>query len=100
MPLIFQNFKKQRVTLGDGAHEHIMEVHPEISLEGIKSALEDPDEVRVSSYRESSELYYLKRTKQRYTCVVVKVCSDGNFISTALTTTRPKEGRVIYKKGA
>lgn len=99
MSLIFSNFRKQRVTLGDGAYEHITEVHPEVSLDLIKATLEDPDEVRVSSYRKDSELYYLRRTKQRYVCVVVKGCSDGNFISTALTTTKPKEGRVIYRKG-
>ena len=100
MSLIFHNFNKQRVTLGDGALEHILTAHPEISLEGIKAALEDPDEVRVSSYRNDSELYYLRRTKQRYTCVVVRVCGDGNFISTALTTTKPKNGRIIFRRGA
>ncbi len=99
MALIFQNFKKQRVILGDGAYEHIAEAHPEVTLDQIKVALEDPDEVRASSYREDSELYYLRRTKQRYICVVVKVCVDGIHIATALTTTKPKVGRVLYKKG-
>ena len=99
MPLIFHNFRNQRVTLGDNAQQHIAEVHPEISLHLIKATLEDPDEIRASSYREDSELYYLRRTKRLYTCVVVKICADGNFISTALTTEKPKDGRVIYRKG-
>ncbi len=86
--------------MGDGAFEHISEAHPEISLKDIKEALRDPDEVRMSSYKDDSELYYVLKTKQRYICVIVKICEDGNFISTALTTTKPKVGRIIYKQGA
>lgn len=85
--------------MGDGAFEHISEVHPEVSLEDIRIALNNPDEVRMSSYKEDSELYYLLKTQRRYICVIVKVCRDGNFISTALTTTKPKSGRLIYRKG-
>ena len=96
----FINYKRQRIILGDGAFEHISETHPEVSLEDIKVTLKDPDEVRMSSYKDDSELYYLLKTKRRYLCVIVKICEDGNFISTALTTTKPKVGRVIYKKGA
>ncbi len=96
----FINYKKQRVILSNGAFEHIFEAHPEVSLEDIKIVLEDPDEVRLSSYKNDSELYYMLKTKRRYICVIVKICEDGNFISTALTTTKPKIGRVIYKKGA
>lgn len=97
--MFFFNYKRQRIVLGDATYEHISEVHPEVTLEQIKSALEDPDEVRKSSYKENSELYYLLRTNKKFTCVVVKICPDGNFISTALTTERPKVGRVIYRKG-
>lgn len=99
MSYSFTNYKKRRIILGGGAFEHISEVHPEVSLEDIRVALNDPDEVRMSSYKEDSELYYLLKTQRRYICVIVKVCRDGNFISTALTTTKPKSGRVIYRKG-
>lgn len=95
----FINYKKQRIILGDGAFIHISEVHSEVSLEDIKVALGDPDEVRMSSYKKDSELYYVLKTKRRYICVIVKACKDGNFISTALITTKPKLGHVIYKKG-
>lgn len=86
--------------MGDGAFKHISEAHPEVSLKDIKVALKDPDEVRMSSYKDDSELYYVFKTKRRYICVIVKICKDGNFISTALTTTKPKVGRLIYKKRA
>ena len=99
MALVFTNYKKQRIVLGDATYEHISEIHPEVTLGHIKLALEDPDEVRKSSYKENGKLYYLRRTSRRFTCVIVKICSDGNFISTALTTEKPKVGRVIYKKG-
>lgn len=98
MAYSFINYKKQQIILGNGTFEHISEVHPEISLKDIEVTLKYPDEVRMSSYKDDSELYYLFRIKRRYTCVVVKICEDGNFISTALTTSKPKIGRVIYQK--
>lgn len=99
MAYSFINYKKQRIILGDGAFEHISQAHPEVSLNNIKTALKNPDEVRMSSYKDDSELYYVLKSKRRYICVIVKICEDGNFISTALTTTKPKVGRVIYKRG-
>ena len=75
-------------------------MHSEVSLGDIETALKNPDEVRTSSYKDNGELYYLLKTKKRYICVVVKICDDGNFISTAMTTTKPKVGQLIYKKGA
>lgn len=98
MAVTFVNYKRQRIVLGDATFDHIAEVHPEVSMALIKVALEDPDEVRESSYKKDSELYYSRRTLRRYTCVVVKICRDGNFISTALTTEKPKVGRLIYKR--
>jgi hypothetical protein len=98
MAYSFINYKKQRIILGDGAFEHICEAHPEVSLEDIKATLKDPDEVRMSSHKDDSELYYLFKIKRRYICVIVKICEDGNFISTALITTKPKVGRLIYQK--
>ena len=99
MAYLFINYKNQRIILSDGAFKHISERHPEVSLKNIKAALKDPDEVRMSSYKDDSELYYIFKTARRYICVIVKICEDGNFISTALTTIKPKVGRLIYKKG-
>ncbi|HSW69184.1 MAG TPA: PBECR2 nuclease fold domain-containing protein [Gammaproteobacteria bacterium] len=100
MAYSFINYKKQKIILGEGAFEHIFEAHPEVSLKDIEMALKNPDEVRMSSYKNDSELYYTFKTKNRYICVIVKICKDGNFISTALTTTKPKAGRILYKKEA
>lgn len=64
----------------------------------ISDCLKNPDEVRRSKTNTKSELYYLLRLHQRYTCVVVKRCPDGDFISTAMTTTKPKFGEIIYTR--
>ncbi len=86
------------IFLSKGAEEHIVDFHAEISIEQIRLTLEDPDEIRESSYKSSSILYYRVRIAKRYICVVVKHCSDGWFISTAMTTTKPKLGEVLYVK--
>lgn len=94
----FINYRQERVKLSAGTWEHIQEVHSEIGQDQIGACLKDPDEVRRSRKNPASEIYYLLRIEKRYTCVVVKRCSDGNFISTAMTTTKPKQGEVLYKR--
>ena len=59
---------------------------------------EEPIEVRKSKNNNISHLYYIIKTELRLFCVVLKVCSDGNYISTAYTTTKIKNGEIIYKK--
>lgn len=94
----FLNYRHQVILLSKGTWQHICEAHPEIDTAQIAECLENPDEVWRSRKNKRSELYYLIRQSQRFTCVVVKKCPDGNFISTALTTTKPKIGDVIYKR--
>lgn len=66
----------------------------------IRETIKNPDEIRQSQKEEErSHLYYYFRKEDCYTCVVVKLCNDGNFISTALTTDKFKKGIIIYKKG-
>ena len=92
----FVDYAGEPVLLSLESERHIAEVHPEIDLEQLRLALKDPNEVRKSSYRATSVLYYRIKTVKRFICVVVKSCDDGNFISSALTTTKPKSGEVIY----
>jgi len=93
------NYRNEIIILEKDTQEHIQEFHPEITTEIIKKTLSSPDEVRQSFSNPRSELYYIFKCKKRYYCVVVKICSDGNFISTALTTSGIKQGRLIYKSG-
>ena len=95
---VFLNYRGQVVSLGLGTLEHVLEVHPEVTIAGIRQTLLDPEQVRASSHRGNSELYYRRLRRRRFNCVIVKHCDDGRFISTALTTASPKEGRIIYRK--
>ncbi len=90
------DYKGDFISFSKGSELHIAECHPEITLAYIRIALKDPDEIRISSYRNSSILYYRKKSSKRFICVVVKVCEDGNFISSAMTTSKAKSGEVIY----
>jgi hypothetical protein len=65
----------------------------------IEQCLLDPIEIRKSSTCDISPLYYIVKSKDRYFCVVIKICHDGNFISTAYTTIKIKRGELIYRKG-
>ena len=90
------DFSGDIIILSKETEKHIASVHPEITIQIITKTLSDPDELRNSSYNAVSILYYRIKTKNRFTCVVVKKCSDGYFISTAMTTSKPKSGEVIY----
>lgn len=91
----FENFCGEKINLSNETLKHIKEIR----IPFIRDTLSSPDEVRKSSKKDNSELYYLMKKENRYICVVVKICKDGNFISTALTTSRPKIGVVVYRKG-
>jgi hypothetical protein len=96
----FVDYNGAEVLLSKETKTHICLVHSEIDFDQIRSALSDPDEVRKSSYRSSSVLYYRIKSAKRFVCVVVKSCPDGQFISSAMTTTKPKTGEVIYVRNS
>ena len=95
---LFIDYRQEQVKLAGDVWEHIHEEHADVSQELIANCLRDPDEIRQSRKKSNSELYYLLRQGSRYTCVIVKRCSDGNFIETAMTTSTLKEGKALYKK--
>jgi oligoribonuclease (3'-5' exoribonuclease) len=96
----FVDFEGKRIRLSTDSELHILQSHPEIELSAIHNALKDPDEVRRSSHRKTTLLYYRIKSARRFICVVVKVCDDGNFIASAMTPTKPKTGEVIYVRKA
>ncbi len=99
----FKDFQDRVIQLLDSSWEHIQEAHPEISIENIENVLADPSEVIECPRQEFVELYYQVKLhpagKQRFYAVVVKVLQDGNFISTAMTTSTIKPGRSLYRRG-
>ncbi len=92
----FRDFSDDIILLTAEAERHIAAAHPEVSTEQIATTLGNPDEVRRSSYKTTSFLYYRLKRQNRFICVVVKECPDGFFIATAMTTTKPKSGEVLY----
>lgn len=95
---IFKNYKNEDCILTDEQEKHISSRHPDASLRLISNCLKDPIEVRKSSSNNISQLYYITKTETRLFCVVIKICNDGNYVSTAYTTSRMKAGETIYKK--
>ena len=92
----FVDYSDSEIFLSEETARHIAMFHPEVDIEHIKITLANPDEVRQSSYKASSILYYHLKGTNRFVCVVVKICPDGKFISSAMTTSKPKTGEVIY----
>jgi len=65
----FETFRGEKVFLHPDTSDHIRLVHPEIKISMIKETLEDSDEVRRSSSKDESEIYYFMRKKnQIYLC--------------------------------
>ena len=99
----FKDFQGRDIELSDTSWEHIQESHPEISIENIRSALVDPSEVIECPKQQFVELFYQIKLhsagKQRFRVIVVKVMPNGNYISTAMTTTAMKKGRSLYREG-
>jgi hypothetical protein len=94
----FTDYLGAVVLLSSETEQHITDAHPEVHVDQIRQSLGNPDEVRRSSYKGTTSLYYRLRSSNRYICVVVKNCVDGLYISTAMTTTKPKTGEVLYVK--
>jgi hypothetical protein len=96
---VFKNYRDEECLLTDEQEEHIQTRHPEATPQLISECLMTPLEIRKSSSHYEAHLYYILKTADRYFCVVLKCCLDGNYISTAYTTNKIKSGQLIYKRG-
>ena len=99
----FTDYQSRIILLSEESEEHILFAHPEVTIDQISQVLSDPDEVRKSQSRIEVKLYYQLKTKikekDRYICVVVKITSlKEEFIVSAMTTSRVKDGETVFKK--
>lgn len=99
----FKDYEDRTILLAEDSFQHIENFHSEITLEQIETTLIDPIEVRESTKKGFSILYYSLKIKTekkvRYICVVVKKDFEGNyFIETAMTCSNLKVGKTIFKK--
>ena len=95
------DYQGRKIVLSDESWQHIKDDHPEISIDDIKNALLNPDEVRASNSNSKVEIYYAIKTlkpKARFRCVVVKILDTGCFVSSAMTTSKMKSGKTIFQK--
>lgn len=104
---IFKDYEDQEILLdADVWRNHICSEHPEISKNLISEVLTAPSIVCESQHESLRKyrLYYKgpwknKKDKDRYYRVAVKICDDGNWISTAHTRSSITCGVIIFKEG-
>ncbi|MEW6557453.1 MAG: DUF4258 domain-containing protein [Elusimicrobiota bacterium] len=75
------------------------EKHPSIKGQENKiiSVIQNPDEIRQSK-KDSDVFLYYRLFDEKYICVISKFLNDEGFIITAYSTTKIKEGKIIWKK--
>ena len=104
VPDTFKDYADEEIVMSDETwDEHISQKHPEITKEQIRDVLANPDKVCISQRKEklNHRQYHQgpwknPEGKDRFWKVVVKVCDDGNWISTAMTTSRINCGEVLF----
>jgi len=99
--MIFKDYQGRSIRLNEECWQHICDFHPEINKADIAKTLQNPEEVRISRHKENVELYYALKVnvkKRRYWCVVVKEIQHDFCISTAMTVSTMKSGKVLYKR--
>lgn len=74
--------------------------HPSVAKyeEEVKAALEDPDEIRLSTQDPRVHLYYKSIGKINVCVVADHLDKSGGYIITTYLTDRIKEGEQIYVK--
>lgn len=92
-------FNKKIRTTKEYWQKIINEKHP--SIKGnewkVKSALQNPDEIRQSKTNKNIFLFY-RLVNSKYICVIIKLLNSEGFIITAYFTIKVKEGELIWKK--
>lgn len=80
-------------------HKIVSFKHPSMNgkEEDVKSALAEPEQIRVSKADPLVNLYY-KACGRYYVCVVTKKLNGDGFIVTAYLTENIKEGEQIWPK--
>ena len=107
MLMVLTDYRGFKIELSNEALEHIRKGHAEITVTVVAETIATPDEVRKSTQvkpnsRCSAELYYRRKSisasHTRWNVVVVKLCPDGNYVTSAYTAESLKQGEVIYPK--
>ena len=103
----FEDYQGNEIKLADDVwNGHIKEDHPLITKEIIANVLKSPSLVCKSQHKhmDNNSLYYQgpwlnENDKSRFFRVVVKTCSDGNWISSAHIRSSITCGEILFKEG-
>jgi len=86
--------------------QHALEGHPEVTLDNVRTVLQQPVRVVESKHSKNACLFYSfedvneQTGEKHYFCVVVAVIGSGiGKMETAYQTTFMKFGKVIFEKG-
>lgn len=105
--MVLTDYRGFKIELSDEALEHIRKGHAEITVAVVAETIGKPDEVRKSTQIKptskcTAELYYRRKSvaagEVRWNVVVVKLCPDGNYVTSAYTAETLKQGEVVYPK--
>lgn len=105
--VVLTDYRGFKIELSDEALKHIRKGHSEITVAVIAETMATPDEVRKSTQVKPNskcigELYYRRKSmaadQVRWNVVVVKLCPDGNYVTSAYTAESLKHGDVVYPK--
>lgn len=105
MVCFFRDFLGNVIKLDDRVwFDHISHHHPEMTKEIIAQVLLSPSVLCESQHRvlSNTKQYYKgpwvgRVGKVRYHRVIVKECSDGNWISTAHTRAKWSCGKILFR---
>jgi hypothetical protein len=105
--MVLTDFRGFKIKLSEEATEHIRKGHAEITVAVVADTVATPDEVRrrtriKPSSKCTAELYYRRKSiaagRVRWNVVVVRLFSDGNYVTSAYTAESLKQGEVVYPK--
>lgn len=95
-----------KIEIWDIDFQHALEGHPEVTIDRIKNALNDPIQVIQSKTSNRACLFYNLEVEDHpefgkiYFCVVVGVLNDGKGkMETAYEANYIKKGTVLFNKG-
>lgn len=107
MDIIFKDINDEEVKLAKKVWEyHIKVDHPRATKKVVEDVLKAPSLICKSQHAnmKNHKQYYQgpwknKMEKDRYYRVVVKICNDGNWISTAHVRRTVSCGTILYREG-
>lgn len=96
-PHTFKDHESREIVLRNAAWRHIVQNHPDVTLDTVRLALADPHLKQVSDRNPMRVSYYHFMPKSGlYIMVVTDWSSDPPSICTSFLTKEPKKGELLH----